>query len=187
MADAYALDRAAALLRAGQLVIFPTETVYGVGARADDNEAVARLRAAKRRPAEQPFVVMVPHTEAAESLVRISPQARRLMARYWPGPLTLVLPAAKGGTIALRIPDHPVALALLARVAFALVTSSANRAGERPPTDALGALAALPLDVSVVLDGGPCRVGKPSTILDLTAPQPRILREGVIARSELIP
>ncbi len=175
-------------MRAGELVVFPTETVYGVAARAGDPAAVERLRAAKRRPADQPFVVMVAALAQAERLARVSARARALMNRFWPGPLTLVLPVAgAAGTVGVRIPDHPAALALLREVAEPLLTSSANRAGEPAPADAAAAWAALHPDVALVLDGGPCRLGKASTILDLTTDAPRVLREGMIPRSELIP
>jgi len=169
-------------------VVFPTDTVYGVAARAGDPEAVERLRAAKRRPAGQPFVVMLAAPAQAERLARVSPRARALMARFWPGPLTLVLPTARGeGTVGVRIPNHPAALALLREVAEPLLTSSANRTGEPAPADAAAARAALDPDVALVLDGGPCRLGKASTILDLATDPPRVLREGTIPRSELIP
>lgn len=177
-----------ARLRAGKLVAFPTETVYGVAVRADDPQAVARLRAAKRRPTEQPFVIMVADRETVDSLAQVSPRARALMQRHWPGPLTLILPArgdASGATVGVRLPDHPVALALLRAVGVPLATSSANRAGDPPPTDAAAVVAALGTELALVLDGGPCPLGRASTILDVTIDPPRILREGGVPRADL--
>lgn len=149
---------------------------------------MARLRAAKRRSPEQPFVIMAADREAVARLARVSPRARALMQRHWPGPLTLILPArgeAGGATVGVRLPDHPVALALLRAVAVPLATSSANRAGDPPPTDAAAAAAALGPELALVLDGGRCLFGKASTILDVATDPPRILREGSIPRAEL--
>lgn len=186
-ADLAGIARAVVQLRAGELVAFPTETVYGVGARADDPQAVARLRAAKRRPSEQPFVIMVADREAVAAVARVSPRALALMERHWPGPLTLILPARgeAGATVGVRVPDHPVAQALLRAVGVPLATSSANRAGEPPPTDAAAVVAALGPELAVVLDGGRCRLGQASTILDVATDPPRILREGGVPRAEL--
>jgi L-threonylcarbamoyladenylate synthase len=189
-ADAAGIGRAVARLQAGELVAFPTETVYGVAARADDPRALARLRAAKRRPAEQPFVIMVANKEAVATLAHVSPRALALMERHWPGPLTLILPArgeAWGATVGVRVPDHAVALALLRAVGVPLATSSANRAGDPPPTEAAAVAAALGPELALVLDGGRSRLGKASTILDVASDPQRILREGGVSRAELAP
>jgi L-threonylcarbamoyladenylate synthase len=131
---------------------------------------------------------MVADREAVATLAHVSPRALALMQRHWPGPLTLILPArgeARGATVGVRIPDHPVALTLLRAVGVPLATSSANRAGEPPPTEAAAVVAALGSELALVLDGGRCQFGKASTILDVAADPPRILREGGVPRAEL--
>ena len=189
--DAAAVRQAALQLAAGELVAFATETVYGLGARADDAQAVARIFAAKGRPADHPLIVHVADDHAvAQFAALVPPAARRLMAAFWPGPLTLILPrrpdiaaAAAGGqdSIGLRLPSHPVALALLrdaARLGVPGVAApSANRFGRVSPTraehvrDEFG-------DALPVLDGGPCEIGIESTIIDCTRAQPALLRPG---------
>ncbi|HEV3461453.1 MAG TPA: L-threonylcarbamoyladenylate synthase [Candidatus Dormibacteraeota bacterium] len=188
-ADASHIAQAAERLRAGAVIAFPTDTLYGVGARAADAAAVARLYQVKRRPAGQPMVWLVTDRAQVEQFAVVSPAATRLMDRYWPGPLTLVLPAPSptdGSTIAVRAPDHDVARALLAALGEPIASSSANPAGQRPPVDADEVIAALDDELDLVLDGGPCRIGQPSTILDLSGATPRILRQGAIPSSELI-
>jgi L-threonylcarbamoyladenylate synthase len=188
-ADPARIVLAAQRLRDGAVIAFPTDTLYAVGARAGDRKAVARLYEVKRRPSEQPMVWLVSDRAAVERFARVSAAAAECMARFWPGPLTLVLPARTpidGSTIAVRAPDHVVALALLAALGEPIASSSANPAGAPPPADADQVMAALDGDVDLVLDGGPCRIGQPSTILDLTGSEPRILRQGAIPASELI-
>jgi L-threonylcarbamoyladenylate synthase len=188
-ADASHIAQAAERLRAGAVIAFPTDTLYGVGARAADAAAVARLYQVKRRPAGQPMVWLVTDRAQVEQFAVVSPAATQLMDRYWPGPLTLVLPAPSptdGSTIAVRAPDHDVARALLAALGEPIASSSANPAGQRPPVDADEVIAALDDELDLVLDAGPCRIGQPSTILDLTGATPRILRQGAIPSSELI-
>jgi L-threonylcarbamoyladenylate synthase len=188
-ADASHIAQAAERLRAGAVIAFPTDTLYGVGARAADAAAVARLYQVKRRPAGQPMVWLVTDRAHVEQFAVVSPAATQLMDRYWPGPLTLVLPAPSptdGSTIAVRAPDHDVARALLAALGEPIASSSANPAGQRPPVDADEVIAALDDELDLVLDGGPCRIGQPSTILDLSGATPRILRQGAIPSSELI-
>jgi L-threonylcarbamoyladenylate synthase len=188
-ADASHIAQAAERLRAGAVIAFPTDTLYGVGARAADAAAVARLYQVKRRPAGQPMVWLVTDRAQVEQFAVVSPAATQLMDRYWPGPLTLVLPAPSptdGSTIAVRAPDHDVARALLAALGEPIASSSANPAGQRPPVDADEVIAALDDELDLVLDGGPCRIGQPSTILDLSGATPRILRQGAIPSSELI-
>lgn len=196
VADETVLDRAVAALRAGGLVAFPTETVYGLGADAANPAAVARLYAVKRRPREHPVIV---HLASADELdhwaTEVPPAARELAARHWPGPLTLVLrrapgvpDAACGGreTIALRVPDQPLALALLRAFGGGIAAPSANRFGQVSPTSAGHVRAALGDEVDVILDGGPCAVGVESTILDLSDPaHPRLLRPGGVSAEQL--
>ncbi len=193
------LARAVAALRAGLLVAFPTETVYGLGANARDAAAVARLYAAKGRPADHPVIV---HIASAEDLAlwarEIPSAAQALAARFWPGPLTLVLKRAMGvrdaitggqDTVAVRCPDHPLALDLLAAAKAAgidgVVAPSANRFGRISPTAAAHVVAELGDAVAVVLDGGPCAVGIESTIVDLSTGAPRVLRPGMLAEEDL--
>jgi L-threonylcarbamoyladenylate synthase len=188
-ADPSHIARAVERLRAGAVIAFPTDTLYGVGARAADQAAVARLYEVKRRPSGQPMVWLVADRDQVEGFALVSPAAADLMARFWPGPLTLVLPARvrdKGSTIAVRAPNHDVALALLTTLGEPIASSSANPAGQSPPVDADQVIAGLGDDLDLVLDGGPCWIGQPSTILDLSRVTPRILRQGAIPPSELI-
>ena len=187
-ADPAHIARAAERLRAGAVIAFPTDTLYGVGARAADPAAVARLYRVKRRPSGQPMVWLVTDRDQVERVAVVSPDAAMLMARFWPGPLTLVLPAsttADGSTIAVRAPNHAVALALLSTLGEPIASSSANPAGQSPPVDADQVIAGLGDDLDLVLDGGPCRIGQPSTILDLSGATPRILRQGAIPAADL--
>ena len=188
-ADAAHLSEAADRLRRGAVMAFPTDTLYAVGARACDPVAVQRLYQAKERPATQPMVWLVTGRDQVEADAVVTGAAADLMRRFWPGPLTLVLPArahADGTTIAVRAPDHEVALSLLASLGEPIASRSANRAGQPPPIDAEQVIAGMGDRIDLVLDGGPCRIGQPSTILDLSGPAPRILRPGAIPASELI-
>ena len=181
------VQRAAAILRAGGLVAFPTETVYGLGALATDGAAVARIFEAKGRPAFNPLIVHVADAGAAEALGAFDPVARRLADRFWPGPLTLVLPLRAGhglsplvtaglDTVGLRVPAAPVARALLRAVGGPVAAPSANVSGRISATRAAHVASGLGEKVDFVLDGGPCRVGLESTILR-TEPL-ALLREG---------
>lgn len=186
--DPAAIRAAAEALSAGQLVAFPTETVYGLGADALNAAAVDRIFAAKGRPADNPTIVHVATPAALDDLVTVvPPAARELIARLWPGPLTLVLPAApsvpavtRGGlpTVAVRMPSHPVALALIAAAARPVAAPSANRSGRPSPTAARHVLDDLGDAVSVVLDAGPSPLGVESTVLDLSGERPVLLRPG---------
>ncbi len=187
-ADPARIAQAAERLRGGAVIAFPTDTLYGVGARAADPAAVARLYQLKQRPSEQPMVWLVTDRAQVERFAVVSAAAAELMERFWPGPLTLVLPArlrTGGSTIAVRAPNHDVALALLTTLGEPITSSSANPAGQPPPVDADQVIAALGDALDVVLDGGPCRIGQPSTILDLTGATPRILRQGAIPAEAL--
>lgn len=176
-----ALPRAAALLRDGALVAFPTETVYGLGADATNGQAVAGIFAAKGRPHFNPLIAHYPSAEAAFADVVADDRARLLAARFWPGPLTLVLPRRPGcavdllagaglDTLAVRVPGHPIALALLRQVGRPVAAPSANRSGRVSPTEAAHVLVELGGRIAAVLDGGPCAVGVESTVLDLSDP-----------------
>lgn len=192
-ADAIAL--AAGLLRAGEVVAFPTETVYGLGADATNAAAVARIFAAKERPLSDPLIVhLADAAQLAEVARDIPPEAERLAERFWPGPLTLVLPrqeripaivAAGGATIGVRVPAHPVALALLRAANLPVAAPSANRFMHTSPTTAAHVLADLDGRIACVLDGGPTPVGVESTVVDLTTSPPRLLRPGGITLEEL--
>ena len=188
-ADPSHIADAAERLRAGAVIAFPTDTLYAVAARAADPVAVARLHQVKERPSGQPMVWLVLDQDQVERFAVVSAAAAELMARYWPGPLTLVLPARIGSgapTIAVRAPDHDVALALLKKLGEPIASSSANPSGQPPPVDADQVIAGLGDRLDVVLDGGSCPIGQPSTILDLSTATPRILRQGAIPDFELI-
>lgn len=187
--DAAGIARAAELLLTGELVAFGTETVYGLGADATDNRAVARVFDAKGRPHFNPLICHYPDAASAFDHVEASPLAERLAAEFWPGPLTLVLPrrvtcpvallAGAGlDTLAVRIPASRSALALLRKVGRPVAAPSANRSGEVSPTTADHVLAGLDGRIAAVLDSGACPVGVESTVLDLTGSQPFLLRPG---------
>jgi tRNA threonylcarbamoyl adenosine modification protein (Sua5/YciO/YrdC/YwlC family) len=180
------LARAAALLARGEVIAFPTDTVYGLAAVATDRAARERVYLVKRRPAEKALIAMASDVEAFSPLVDLTPPARALARRWWPGPLTLVLPARTGDepTQGVRIPDHPLALALLRAVGVPLATTSANLSGMPP---ARTAQQAAQLDgVAAVLDGGPAPGGVASTVLTLAAEDPEVLRAGPISRPALL-
>lgn len=180
--------RAAELLRGGELVAFPTDTVYGIGCRAGDAEALARLFAAKRRQPEKAVPWLIASlAEVARLGFRADERAARLAERFWPGALTLVLPALEGAaTQAFRVPDHPVSLALLA-AAGPLAVSSANRSGEPEALDADDVAIAFAGsdEPAATLDGGRVPGGVASSVVDLTGPRPRLVREGALPRAEL--
>ena len=194
-ADDAGLPRAAAILRDGGLVAFPTETVYGLGADATNGTAVAGIYAAKGRPAFNPLIVHVPDLAAAEALVVLPSAARDLAQAFWPGALTLVAPLRPGApvaglvlaglpTLAVRVPDHPLARDLLRAVGRPVAAPSANPSGRVSPTTADHVLAGLDGRIDAVLDGGACPVGLESTILGFT-PDPVLLREGGLPREAI--
>jgi L-threonylcarbamoyladenylate synthase len=192
--DEAGLDRAAAVLRQGSLVAFPTETVYGLGGDARSDLAVARIFEAKGRPRFNPLIVHVPDVEAAREFAVFDGRAEEVAARFWPGPLTLVLPLRDAGlsalvtaelpSVAIRVPAHPVALALLRRFGGPLAAPSANPSGRVSPTRASHVLAGLEGRIAAVVDGGPCAVGVESTILGLVD-GPQLLRPGGIAVEDI--
>ncbi|GAB6067598.1 L-threonylcarbamoyladenylate synthase [Methylothermus subterraneus] len=193
--DQEAVERAAWTLRRGGLVAFPTETVYGLGADAANPQSVARVFAVKGRPADHPLIVHLPGSEALLRFARrVPPVAWELAERFWPGPLTLLLPRAPavpdsvtGGqdTVGLRVPAHPLALALLKAFGGGVAAPSANRFGRVSPTTAAHVREELGEAVDFLLDGGPCPLGLESTILDLSSARPRLLRLGAVSRLEL--
>ena len=195
--DPRTLAQAAETLRRGGLVAFPTETVYGLGAHALDPRAVARIYAAKGRPGYNPLIVHLADAGAARALAAAWPaEAERLAAAFWPGPLTLVLPkndsvppsvTAGLPSVALRVPAHPVAHALLRAAGIPVAAPSANRSTEVSPTTAQHVARSLGERVDVIVDGGPCPVGIESTVLSLAGPVPTLLRPGTISADDLRP
>ncbi|MES1257134.1 MAG: L-threonylcarbamoyladenylate synthase [Acidobacteriota bacterium] len=189
------VQRAVELLRAGRLVAFPTETVYGLGANALDEAAVRRIFEAKGRPLASPLIVHVDSLERARSLALTWPDAAESLARrFWPGPLTIIVPRSPvvpdvvtGGlpSVGLRMPSHPLALELLKAVRLPLAAPSANRFTQLSPTTAEHVRAGLGSAVDLILDGGPCVVGIESTVLSLAGATPRILRSGMITQPEI--
>ncbi|WP_280154060.1 L-threonylcarbamoyladenylate synthase [Piscinibacter sp. XHJ-5] len=196
--DQHVVERAAAALASGELVAFPTETVYGLGARADDDAAVTKVFEAKGRPADHPLIVHVADAEGGRTFAaQVPPVAVRLVAAFWPGPLTIIVPraagvgtAAAGGqaTIGLRCPSHPVARSLLQAARQAgvpgIAAPSANRFGRLSPTTAEHVVAEFG-DSLMVLDGGACEVGIESTIVDCSRGHPVLLRPGVLTRAQI--
>lgn len=189
------VSRAAALLQQGELVAVPTETVYGLAANATDADAVAKIFQAKGRPADHPLIVHIPTLEMLEQFaVQIPQSAYQLAAAFWPGPLTLLLKKAPqvstvvtGGleTIGIRMPAHPALLSLLQQARLAVAAPSANPYKKLSPTRATQVLHGMAGKIAAVLDGGPCEHGLESTIVDLTASQPQILRSGPITAAQL--
>ena len=186
-----AINKAAHLLRQGELVAFPTETVYGLGADATNDDAVKAIFAAKSRPNNNPLIVHVKNLAMAEEFAEFTSEAHRLATAFWPGPLTLVLakkenttlsPAVTPNqtTIALRIPQATIAQVLLEACDRPIAAPSANRSGHVSPTQAEHVADDLRQNVAMILDGGPCKVGIESTVINMTAPDPAVLRTGTI-------
>lgn len=193
---AEALAEACRLLRVGNLVAFPTETVYGLGADATSDRAVARIFAAKDRPRFNPLIVHFATVAEAEAEVEVDARAQKLAEAFWPGPLTLVLKrrpssrlsllvSAGLDTLAIRAPDHAVAQALIRAAGVPIAAPSANRFGHISPTTAAHVAASLDSRVSLILDGGPCRCGIESTIVDLSGEEARVLRPGAVTAEAL--
>jgi L-threonylcarbamoyladenylate synthase len=188
--DPDVIRRAADVIRAGGLVAFPTETVYGLGANALDAAAVERIFQAKGRPASNPVIVHLSGVSEIANVAAHWPEtAARLAARFWPGPLTLVVPKADavpsivtagGATVAVRCPDHPVARSLIRTAGVPIAAPSANRSTQLSPTRAEHVLGSLNGRIDVLLDGGPCSGGIESTVVDVTGELPRVLRPGLI-------
>lgn len=191
-----ALERAANALRDGHLVAFPTETVYGLGADAGNDRAVAQIYQAKGRPSFNPLIVHFPSVQEAAAHVTLDARARALADAFWPGPLTLVLPrrpesslsrlvSAGLPSVAVRVPGHPLAQRLLQRAGLPVAAPSANRSGGISPTRAEHVAASLGDRLAMILDGGPCAVGLESTVVDLSTPVAALLRPGGITREQI--
>jgi L-threonylcarbamoyladenylate synthase len=193
--DTVLISRAAGLLRAGRLVAFPTETVYGLGANALDAEAVKRIFEAKGRPYSSPLIVHVASIDAARELAAEWPAAAEQLARvFWPGPLTIIVPrsvrvpeivTAGLPSVGLRMPAHPVAHALIEAAGVPVAAPSANRFTQLSPTSADHVRDSLGDRVDLILDGGPCEVGIESTVISLAGERPRILRPGMISQTRI--
>jgi len=190
-----AIARAVALLRAGEVIAYPTETVYGLGADGLSEAAVRKVLEAKDRPAEKGIILAVADAGQVASLVtRLPPTAQRLIERFFPGPLTLVLPAAEvvppsvrgpGETVAVRMPAHPVALALIRAFGRPITSTSANPSGAPPPRTAEEVLAWLGGRIPLILDAGATPGGVPSTVVDAASDPPRVLRAGAISEERV--
>ncbi|WPL16942.1 t(6)A37 threonylcarbamoyladenosine biosynthesis protein RimN [Thiorhodovibrio winogradskyi] len=195
--DPVGIQRAVTLLQQGDLVAFPTETVYGLGGDAQNDQAIGRIFTAKGRPTEHPLIVHLPDAQAMTAWARAIPDAAwRLAEFYWPGPLTLILNKTTGvsnritggqATVGLRVPEHPVARQLLHAFGAALAAPSANRFGRISSTTAVHVLEEFSHGekVAAVLDGGACRLGLESTIIDFSDDQPRLLRPGMIGLTDI--
>ncbi|MBI4354837.1 MAG: threonylcarbamoyl-AMP synthase [Candidatus Omnitrophica bacterium] len=185
--DPELLRRAALLVRSGGLVAFPTETVYGLGVNALDAAAIQRLTEVKQRPSEKRYTLHLYRKEQARDLAAVvPPAAQRLIDACWPGPLTVVLPAVGGGTVGLRLPDHPVARQFLEACGVPVAAPSANRSGEPPPTSAQQVLARLDGAIEAVLDAGPTGGDLPSTVVAISAAgEVRYLRDGALSRQQI--
>ncbi len=192
------IEEAAALLRDGEIVAFPTETVYGLGANALDGMAVAKIFAAKNRPSFNPLIVHVASREAAEAYVEMDARAKGLADMFWPGPLTMILPKKEAGgisdlvsaglpTIGIRVPAHPVARQLLEKVGLPIAAPSANASGEPSATTPRHVADSLKENVPFILAGGACSVGLESTVLDMMSDVPVILRPGAVSAEDLEP
>ncbi len=194
--DARTIERAWHLLRSGEVIAFPTDTVYGVGVHAFQPEAVAALYAVKNRPKSKAIPILVAQTEDVTRVARRIPAITwDLAQRFWPGGLTLVLPRAEkvpsvvtagGDTVAIRCPDHPVPLALANAIGVPLAATSANLSGQPSPTSAFQVVEQLAGRVPLIVDGGECPGGVPSTVVDLSVSPPRLLRAGAISFGELL-
>lgn len=195
-ADDTTIAQAATLLRQGQIVAFPTETVYGLGADATNDTAIARIYEAKGRPQFNPLIIHVDDAASLDRYVAVNDTARTLIKAFWPGPLTLVLPRAAASpigllasagleTLAVRCPAHPIARALIHTLGKPIAAPSANASGTISPTRAEHVALSLGDKVPMILDGGSCDVGLESTVLDLTTATPTILRHGAITKEML--
>ncbi len=188
------MEEAVRLLRQGELVCYPTDTVYGLAAAAGNAEAVRRVFAAKGRPPDKAMPLLIAAAEDAPRLAEVTPKARALMDRFWPGALTIVMRKAKGyrsvalagqGTVALRVPDHAVTREIIRALGEPITGTSANRAGAPPPLSAAETALHMGEAVSLVVDGGLCPRGRESTVVDITGDAPRLLRDGAVNREEI--
>jgi L-threonylcarbamoyladenylate synthase len=181
-----AIRRAAGLIRSGGLVAFPTETVYGIAANLSDKRAVERLREVKARDRGKPFTVHIADVGTIEEMgCVVTPGARRLIDKFWPGPLTIILKSKKGRKTGFRMPANRVALELIKAAGVPIVAPSANISGKAPPTDAEGVLKELGGMIELIVDSGPTAIGVESTVVDLAVSPPKVLREGAIGDEEI--
>ncbi len=181
-----AIDIAAEIIRDGGLVAFPTETVYGLGANLLNQKAIDRLYRVKRRPSDKPLTVHIADIGALEEMAEEIPaHARRLMDKFWPGPLTLILKTKDGKKTGFRMPSSKVARSLIEASGVPVVAPSANISGNRPPKDAKEVLEDLDAGIDMILDGGPTEVGTESTVVDASVYPVDILREAAISKEEL--
>lgn len=189
------ISEAAKLIAAGELVGVPTETVYGLAGNGLDAEAVEKIYEVKGRPAVKPLALMVPGVSAMTKYCENVPQQAKTLARkYWPGPLTIVLPAkdivpeivrAGGNTVGLRCPDHPLTQALLKKAKLPFAAPSANPSGEPSPQNAETVMRYFDGKIAAVIDGGECGIGRESTLIDMSATPYRILRQGALSESDI--
>ncbi len=185
--DPVALNEAAKILRSGGLVAFPTETVYGLGADATNPKAIERLNHVKGRPPEKPYSLHLHSAEQMRPFVDSIPAiAAKLIERFWPGPLTVVMPSKSGQTVGFRLPNHPIAHAFLKACDVPVAAPSANRAGLPPPTDAKEVLAALGATFDCLLDGGPTTLGRESTVVEIVNGRVEIRREGAVSKEAIL-
>jgi len=192
--DRGCIDEAARLLRQGELVCYPTDTVYGIGAAAGDDAAVRRLFAVKGRPPDKPVPLLIADAADATWLADVTPVARTLMGRFWPGGLTIVMRKAEGfrslalagqATVALRVPDHDLVRQIIRVLGEPITGTSANRAGAPAPVSAVEVALQMGEMVSLIVDGGRSPAGGESTVIDITQDGPEIVREGVVSRGEI--
>ena len=180
-----AVRLAARTIERNAVVAFPTETVYGLGANAESVNALGRLASLKGRPSDKPFALLVASPDAIGQHAHESPMAKRLAQTFWPGPLTLVLPALRGGAIGLRMPDHPLSLALLRETRVGVAATSANRSGEPAAADAAEVVALFGGAVDLVLDDGTRPAGTASTVIRVMEDRWRLLREGALPAEDV--
>lgn len=193
-ADRACVDEAVRVLRAGGLVCYPTDTVYGIGAAASDDAAVRRLFAVKARPLDRPLPLLLADSTDLSLVAEVTPLARTLVARFWPGALTIVmrkapsyrsLALAGGDTVALRVPDSSLVRTIIRHLGEPLTGTSANRTGSRPPASAAEVAFQMGSMVDLIIDGGQSRWRAESTVIDITRGTPAILREGAVSREEV--
>ena len=183
--DKSSIEYAAALLMRGGLVVFPTETVYGIGANLEDKEAIDRLYDVKKRPRNKPFTIHISSVGIIKDMdCEIPPMAEKLIKTFWPGPITLILKSGDA-KLGFRMPENTIAKALLSRCNVPIVAPSANLSGETAPTEAGEVLRTLGGKVDLVLDGGKTEFGRESTVVDVTNFSYRIVREGAVGESEI--
>ncbi len=182
-----AIRSCARILKKGGLVAFPTETVYGLGAKAFDRACEKRIYRVKKRPKTKPLTVLLDNVGTIKNLrCALTPEIKRLAKKFWPGPLTMILRAPSGKSMGFRIPDNRVALKLIKALGRPLIVPSANLSGKAAATDAEGVLRYFYGSIEAVLDGGTTHIGTESTVVDMTGKAPRILRRGAIPESEIM-